>query len=98
MLTEPHYFLGSFDYLAAIKQAVHIPVLCKDFIIDEYQVYEARAWGADAILLICAILDRIQLQRLLEVAHDLNMHCLVEVHNSEEVLKAISAGAAYYWD
>ena len=93
VLTEPHFFLGSFDYLAAIKQAVHIPVLCKDFIIDEYQVYEARAWGADAILLICAILDRIQLQRLLHVAHDLNMHCLVEVHNSEEVLKAISAGA-----
>src|SRR6266487_4445678 len=54
VLTEPHFFLGSFDDLAAIKQAVHVPVLCKDFIIDEYQVYEARAWGADAILLICA--------------------------------------------
>ena len=93
VLTEPHFFLGSFDYLAAIKHAVSVPVLCKDFIIDEYQVYEARAWGADAILLICTILDRIQLQRLLHVAHDLNMHCLVEVHNSEEVFKAISAGA-----
>ena len=93
VLTEPHFFLGSFDYLAAIKRVVHIPVLCKDFIIDEYQLYEARAWGADAILLICALLDRVQLQRLLEVAHGLNMHCLVEVHNSEEVLKAISAGA-----
>jgi len=93
VLTEPHFFLGSFDYLAAIKQAVHIPVLCKDFIFDEYQVYEARAWGADAILLICAILDQVQLQRLLEVARDLNMHCLVEVHNSEEVQRAISAGA-----
>lgn len=93
VLTEPHFFLGSFDYLSAIKQAVHVPILCKDFIIDEYQIYEARVWGADAILLICALLDRIQLQRLLEVAHDLNMHCLVEVHNSEEVLKAISAGA-----
>ena len=56
VLTEPHFFLGSFDYLAAIKEAVQVPVLCKDFIIDEYQVYEARAWGADAILLICAIL------------------------------------------
>jgi indole-3-glycerol phosphate synthase/phosphoribosylanthranilate isomerase/anthranilate synthase/indole-3-glycerol phosphate synthase/phosphoribosylanthranilate isomerase len=93
VLTEPHFFLGSFDYLAAIKQAVHVPVLCKDFIIDEYQVYEARAWGADAILLICAILDRIQLQRLLKIAHDLNMHCLVEVHNSEEVQRALSVGA-----
>src|SRR6266496_4794862 len=94
VLTEPHFFLGSFDYLAAIKQAVHVPVLCKDFIIDEYQVYEARAWGADAILLICAILDQIQLQRLLKVAQDLNMHCLVEVHTSEEVQRAIDAGAS----
>ena len=93
VLTEPHFFLGSFDYLAAIKQTVHIPVLCKDFITDEYQIYEARAWGADAILLICAILDQVQLQRLLEVARNLNMHCLVEVHNSEEVQRAISTGA-----
>lgn len=93
VLTEPHFFLGSFDYLASIKQAVHAPVLCKDFIIDEYQVFEARAWGADAILLICAILDQIQLQRLLKVAHDLNMHCLVEVHTSAEVQQAIAAGA-----
>jgi indole-3-glycerol phosphate synthase/phosphoribosylanthranilate isomerase/anthranilate synthase/indole-3-glycerol phosphate synthase/phosphoribosylanthranilate isomerase len=93
VLTEPHFFLGSFDYLAAIKQAVHVPVLCKDFIIDEYQVYEARAWGADAILLICAILDQIQLQRLLKVAHELSMSCLVEVHTSEETQRAIAAGA-----
>ena len=57
VLTEPHFFLGSPAYLTAIKQAVHIPVLRKDFIVDEYQVYEARAWGADAILLICALLD-----------------------------------------
>src|SRR5919109_634796 len=93
VLTEPHFFLGSFDYLAAIKQAANVPVLCKDFIIDEYQVYEARAWGADAILLICAILDQIQLQKLLKVAHDLRMRCLVEVHTSEEVQRAIAAGA-----
>src|SRR6266699_3330333 len=94
VLTEPHFFLGSSDYLTAIKRAVQVPVLCKDFIIDEYQVYEARAWGADAILLICAILDQIQLQRLLKVARDLNMHCLVEVHTSKEVQRAISAGAS----
>jgi indole-3-glycerol phosphate synthase / phosphoribosylanthranilate isomerase len=93
VLTEPHFFLGSFEYLAAIKQAVDVPVLCKDFIIDEYQVFEARAWGADAILLICSILDQIQLQKLLKVAHDLSMHCLVEVHTSEEVQRAIAAGA-----
>jgi indole-3-glycerol phosphate synthase/phosphoribosylanthranilate isomerase/anthranilate synthase/indole-3-glycerol phosphate synthase/phosphoribosylanthranilate isomerase len=93
VLTEPHFFLGSFEYLAAIKEAVSVPVLCKDFIVDEYQVYEARAWGADAILLICAILDQIQLRRLLKVAHDLRMRCLVEVHTSEEVERAIEAGA-----
>jgi indole-3-glycerol phosphate synthase / phosphoribosylanthranilate isomerase len=93
VLTEPHFFLGAFDYLAAIKQAVDVPVLCKDFIIDEYQVYESRAWGADAILLICAILDQIQLWSLLKVALELKMHCLVEVHTSEEVKRAIEAGA-----
>ena len=93
VLTESHFFLGSFEYLAAIKQVVKVPVLCKDFIIDEYQVYEARAYGADAILLICAILDQVQLQRLLKVAHDLRMGCLVEVHTSEEVQQAIAAGA-----
>jgi indole-3-glycerol phosphate synthase / phosphoribosylanthranilate isomerase len=93
VLTEPHFFLGSFEYLAAIKQAVSVPVLCKDFIVDEYQVYEARAWGADAILLICAILDQNQLRRLLKVAHDLSMCCLVEAHTSEEVKRAIAAGA-----
>src|SRR5437870_8356436 len=94
VLTEPHFFLGSPEYLTAIKQVVNIPVLRKDFIVDEYQVYEARAWGADAILLICAVLDKIQLQRLLKVAHDLNMHCLVEVHTSKEVQRAIDAGAS----
>jgi indole-3-glycerol phosphate synthase/phosphoribosylanthranilate isomerase/anthranilate synthase/indole-3-glycerol phosphate synthase/phosphoribosylanthranilate isomerase len=93
VLTEPHFFLGSFEYLAAIKQAVGVPVLCKDFIIDEYQVYEARAWGADAILLICAILDQIQLQRLIKVAQDLHMSCLAEVHTCAEVKQAIEAGA-----
>src|SRR6266851_4392615 len=93
VLTEPHFFLGSPDYLTAIKQAVDVPVLRKDFIVDEYQVYEARAWGADAILLICAILDDTQLRYLLEVAHNQRMHCLVEVHNAEEVQRAIAAGA-----
>ena len=93
VLTEPHFFLGSPEYLLAIKQAVSVPVLRKDFIIDEYQVYESRAWGADAILLICAILDDIQLRYLLDVAHALNMYCLVEVHNREEAQRAVAAGA-----
>ena len=93
VLTEPHFFLGSLEYLTAIKQAVQIPVLRKDFIVDDYQVYEARAWGADAILLICAILDDTQLQHLLSVAHELHMRCLVEVHSREEAQRAVAAGA-----
>lgn len=93
VLTEPHFFLGSPEHLIAIKHAVSVPVLRKDFIVDEYQVYEARAWGADAILLICAILDDRQLRHLLSVAHKLHMHCLVEVHSREEAQSAVDAGA-----
>lgn len=93
VLTEPHFFLGSPEYLTAIKEAVSLPVLRKDFIIDEYQVYEARAWGADAILLICAILDDKQLRHLLQVARSLRMRCLVEVHSRKEAERAVAAGA-----
>src|SRR2546421_5778219 len=93
VLTEPHFFLGSPDYLKAIKQVVQVPLLRKDFIIDEYQVYEARAWGADAILLICAILDDNQLRYLLSATHNLGMYCLVEVHTAGEAQRAVAAGA-----
>jgi indole-3-glycerol phosphate synthase/phosphoribosylanthranilate isomerase/anthranilate synthase/indole-3-glycerol phosphate synthase/phosphoribosylanthranilate isomerase len=93
VLTEPDFFLGSPAYLTAIKQAVSIPVLRKDFIVDEYQVHEARAWGADAILLICAILDDNQLYHLLNTAHELGMRCLVETHSREEAQRAVAAGA-----
>lgn len=93
VLTEPHFFLGSPDYLTAIKQAVRIPVLRKDFIFDEYQVVEARAWGADAVLLICAILDDEQLRHLLDAARKLHMRCLVEVHTVQEARRAVDAGA-----
>jgi indole-3-glycerol phosphate synthase/phosphoribosylanthranilate isomerase len=93
VLTEPHFFLGAPVYLSAIKRAVHVPVLRKDFIFDDYQVYEARAWGADALLLICAILDDRQLRRLLSLAQSLGMRCMVEAHTAEEVQCAIEAGA-----
>jgi indole-3-glycerol phosphate synthase/phosphoribosylanthranilate isomerase/anthranilate synthase/indole-3-glycerol phosphate synthase/phosphoribosylanthranilate isomerase len=93
VLTEPHFFLGSGAYLQAVKQNVSLPVLRKDFILDEYQVYQARAWGADAILLICAILDDRQLRQLLELAHRLGMRCLVEVHSRAEAERAVAAGA-----
>ncbi|GCE12245.1 bifunctional indole-3-glycerol-phosphate synthase TrpC/phosphoribosylanthranilate isomerase TrpF [Tengunoibacter tsumagoiensis] len=93
VLTEPHFFLGSPTFLTAIKGAVSVPVLRKDFIVDEYQVYEARSWGADAILLICAILDDEQLHHLHAVANQLRMRCLVEVHSKEEAQRAVAAGA-----
>ncbi len=94
VLTEPHFFLGAPEYLTAIKETVNIPVLRKDFIVDDYQVYEARAWGADSILLICALLDDEQLRHLHQTASSLHMRCLVEVHNREEAQRAINAGAA----
>src|SRR5215472_3483012 len=94
VLTEPHFFLGAPEYLTAIKKTVNIPVLRKDFIIDDYQVYEARAWGADGILLICALLNDEQLCHLHQIAASLHMHCLVEVHSRAEAQRAISAGAA----
>src|SRR5581483_706572 len=93
VLTEPHFFQGAPTYLTAIKQAVRLPVLCKDFIFDEYQVYEARSWGADLILLICALLENEQLQHLRQVAHSLGMHCLVETHDATEVYRAVTLGA-----
>src|SRR5579859_2032892 len=93
VLTEPHFFLGAPEYLTAIKEAVSIPVLRKDFIVDDYQVYEARAWGADGILLICALLDDEQLRHLHQTASSLHMRCLVEVHSRAEAQRAIDAGA-----
>lgn len=93
VLTERDYFLGSPQYLADIADAVKTPVLRKDFIIDEYQIYEARAIGAAAVLLICAILDDEQLKRFRELADSLGLSALVEAHDETEVLRAIEAGA-----
>lgn len=89
VLTEPDYFLGSFDDLEAARADVGVPVLCKDFIIDSYQIYEARSHGADAVLLISAILGRNELHALMEAAHSLGMAALVEVHNREELMIAL---------
>src|SRR5215470_2459985 len=93
VLTEPHFFQGSLDYLAAVRAAVALPVMRKDFIVDPYQVYQARAYGADAILLICAVLDDAQLLQLLGLAHQLGMRALVEVHDEEETRRAAASGA-----
>ncbi len=93
VLTEPHFFQGSLEYLAAVRAACLVPVLRKDFIVDPYQVYQARASGADAILLICAILDDANLALLLGLARRLGMRCLVEVHDEEEARRAVASGA-----
>jgi indole-3-glycerol phosphate synthase len=96
VLTEVDYFQGSLDYLKDIDMALGRrvqPLLRKDFIFDPYQIYESRAFGADALLLIVAILDPIKLQTLLELSHQLNLSCLVETHNKEEVGIAVASGA-----
>lgn len=93
VLTEVNYFGGSLDHLAAIKEAVSLPILRKDFIFDHYQVYETAAYGADALLLIVAILSQEQLAELLALSHSLGLECLVEVHNEAEADRALLSGA-----
>lgn len=93
VLTEERYFQGRLDYLAAIRDAIDVPVLRKDFLFDPYQLYEARAYGADAILLIVAILSDSLLQELLFLADELNLGALVEVHDGDELQRAARCGA-----
>jgi indole-3-glycerol phosphate synthase len=93
ILTEANYFQGSIDYLDLVREEVNIPLLRKDFIFDEYQVYESAAFGADALLLITAILSQEQLKELLSLSHSLGLGCLVEVHNENELDMALTSGA-----
>ncbi|NCB31573.1 MAG: indole-3-glycerol phosphate synthase TrpC [Clostridia bacterium] len=93
VLTEPDFFLGSNYYLSEIRGAVNTPLLRKDFTIDEYQIYEAKTIGADAVLLICALLDAATLRSFLDICHDLGLSALVEAHTEEEISKALDAGA-----
>jgi indole-3-glycerol phosphate synthase len=88
VLTDEKYFGGSLEHLDAVHRAVTIPVLRKEFIFDEYQIFEGRAAGADAVLLIAAILDRAQLRDLIDVVWALRMHALVEVHDPKEIERA----------
>lgn len=92
-LTEPFWFRGSDDYLREISQAVGIPVLRKDFTVDEYMIYQAKTLGASAVLLICSILSRGQLSEYLEIARSLGLSALVEAHDEEEVSTAVEVGA-----
>ena len=93
VLTEGRWFGGSLDDLTAVRAAVNVPVLRKDFVVSSYQVHEARAYGADIVLLIVAALDQNTLMGLLERVESLGMTALVEVHTEEEADRALAAGA-----
>ncbi len=92
-LTEPEFFLGKDAYLRKISSQVSIPVLRKDFTIDEYQIYEAKVLGAGAVLLICSLLEEKTLARYLEIVRSLGLSALVEAHDREEIQMALQAGA-----
>ncbi|MBE9015915.1 indole-3-glycerol phosphate synthase TrpC [Chroococcidiopsidales cyanobacterium LEGE 13417] len=90
VLTDRKFFQGSFDNLRKIRQSVALPLLCKEFVIDPYQIYLARAAGADAVLLIAAILSDSSLQNFLKIAHELGMTALVEVHTLDELDRVLA--------
>ena len=92
-LTEPFYFQGSDQYLKEIVATVHIPVLRKDFTVDEYMIYQAKSLGASAVLLICAILDDGELKAYRQLAKELGLDALVEAHDEYEVDRALNLGA-----
>jgi indole-3-glycerol phosphate synthase len=94
VLTEPDFFGGSLEDLAAVRASVSVPVLRKDFTRNEAQVWEARAAGADAVLIIVATLDQPVVERLVDLASDIGIDAIVEVHNSDEVARADVAGAS----
>ena len=93
VLTDERFFEGKLEYIKKIKESVSLPILRKDFIIDEYQIYETVASGADAVLLIAEILSAAELKRFYNVAKDLGLDVLVEVHNEENVDKALGSNA-----
>ena len=93
VLTEPYWFMGSNEYLKEIRAAVDIPIIRKDFTVDEYMIYEAKVIGADAVLLICAILDDDSLKKYMQTADKLGLSAIVETHDEEEVNRAVKAGA-----
>lgn len=93
VLTEPYYFQGQDEFLKQIRRAVSIPLLRKDFTVDEYMIYQAKLMGADAVLLICAILSPMQLGEYHGIARELGLSALVEAHDEKEIEMALKAGA-----
>lgn len=92
-LTEPKWFLGSDEIFREIRQEISTPMIRKDFTVDEYQIYQAKEMGANAVLLICALLDTSTIARYLELCDQLGLAALVETHDQEEIASAVSAGA-----
>ncbi len=93
VLTDEKFFQGKLEYLSGVKRSVRIPILRKDFILEPYQVYESRAYGSDAVLLIVSILTSDRFKDLLKLSHSLGMSCLVEVHNENELKIALGTNA-----
>ncbi len=89
ILTEENYFKGEIDHLSLLKQNTNIPILRKDFIIDEYQIYESKVYQADVILLIVSILTDSQLKNFIQIAYDLNLDCIIETHDENEIKRAL---------
>lgn len=92
-LTEPKWFLGSDDIFRSVRETISLPTLRKDFTVDAYQLYEAKCMGADAVLLICALLDTQTIAHFLEICDSLGLCALVEAHDEEEIQSAVQAGA-----
>jgi indole-3-glycerol phosphate synthase len=93
VLTDERFFQGRLDYIALVRQTVNIPVIRKDFVIHELQIRQASNYGADAILLIAAILDQVQIRDYLQMSRELHMDVLVEVHDEKELEKSLAAGS-----
>lgn len=92
-LTEPKWFLGSDQIFTEIRKSVKTPMIRKDFVVDEYQIYQAKVMGSNAILLICAILDKDTIAKYLNICHSLGMVAIVETHDDKEIREAVEAGA-----
>ena len=93
VLTETKYFLGSDRYLEEIREVTHIPILRKDFTVDQYQIYQAKVIGANAILLICALLDTGFMKECIEICDELGLTAIVEAHDEKEIQMAVQVGA-----
>jgi indole-3-glycerol phosphate synthase len=92
-LTEPKWFMGSDHIFEEIRSKVKLPMLRKDFTVDEYQIYQAAAMGSDAVLLICALLEKEEIEKYLAICEELGIDALVEAHDEKEIKKAVEAGA-----